>query len=278
VARLYHRLDYRLTVRAPRICLSNLRIRRPVRSYRMDYPVHLPYPRPRLHDSIVSSWPRNYNLPSILFYVESSLRGLESSIYVCIGRLADYLGRGTFNIRPRLYARIFIPSDIFALVIQSSGGGISINEKIPLNGGVTTGQAIIIGGLTLQVVSLAIFFVLFVGVIWPADLFRSRRLRKLAGRDGRLKIFAVLISVAILLIIGRSIYRTVEFSQGIFGSLSHNEVLFIILDGFPMAIATSILVLYHPVYCIPSTSTSPDAGSQELRFLSEDARYRPVST
>ncbi|KAI0394155.1 RTA1-domain-containing protein [Xylariaceae sp. FL0594] len=200
---------------------------------------------------------------------------MSASIYVCIGQLADYLGRGRFNIRPRLYTRIFIPSDIFALVIQSSGGGISITERSAQNGGVTTGQGIIIGGLSLQVISLTIFFVLFLGVISPTDLFQSRRLRKLTGRDKRVRTFVILISVAILLIIGRSIFRTIEFSQGVFGKLGHNEILFIILDGFPVAIATSILALYHPVYCIPSTPRGAD--SQELGTLAEDGRYRPVS-
>ncbi|KAI3319445.1 RTA1-domain-containing protein [Xylariaceae sp. AK1471] len=198
---------------------------------------------------------------------------MTAAIYVCIGRIADYLGRGTFNIRPRLYARIFIPSDIVALLVQASGGGISLSDKVPVNGGVSTGQGIIIGGLVIQVISLTIFFVLFMGVIWPTNLFRPGNSGKLDRDDRRVKTFIILISVAIILIIGRSVYRTVEFSQGVFGPLGHNEVLFIILDGFPMAIATSLMVLFHPIRMLPTTPRAFKSISQELRFLPEEERY-----
>ncbi|KAI0467723.1 RTA1-domain-containing protein [Xylaria cf. heliscus] len=198
---------------------------------------------------------------------------MTAAIYVCIGRIADYLGRGKFNIRPRLYARIFIPSDVFALLIQASGGGVSFGETMPTNGGVSTGQAIIIAGLTLQVVSLAIFFVLFMGVIWPSDLFRTKRSGPLDQNDRRVKRFIILISIAIVLIVGRSVFRVAEFSQGVFGSLGHNETLFIIFDGFPISIATSLLVIFHPIYTLPTTPRASKFVGQELRFLPEEHQY-----
>ncbi|KAI0188852.1 RTA1-domain-containing protein [Astrocystis sublimbata] len=187
----------------------------------------------------------------------------SAAIYVCIGRIADYLGRGKFHIRPRLYARIFIPSDIFALLIQSSGGGVSVSEVPPADGGISTGQSIIIAGLALQVVSLSVFFVLFMGVIWPTDLFRSKSL-DLDRNDKRVRKFVICVSVAIILIVGRSAYRVAEYSQGIFGALGHNEVLFIIFDGFPIAIATTILVLAHPVYMLPDAPRVDKVDAREL--------------
>jgi Mn2+/Fe2+ NRAMP family transporter len=138
---------------------------------------------------------------------------------------------------------------------------------------VSTGQGIIIGGLVFQVVSLTIFFGLFLGVVWPTDLFRRGSAGRLDRDDKRLKTFIILISAAIILIIGRSVYRVVEFSQGVFGPLGHNEVLFIILDGFPMAIATSIMVVFHPLRMLPTTPRAMKSLSQELRFLPEDERY-----
>ncbi|KAJ8130124.1 hypothetical protein O1611_g3507 [Lasiodiplodia mahajangana] len=198
---------------------------------------------------------------------------MTAAIYVCIGRIADYLGRGKFNINPRLYARVFIPGDVLALLIQSSGGGISVTEEVDPNGGVSTGQGIIIGGLTLQVVSLTVFFILFLGVIWPTDLFRSNRSRRLDRDDKRVRLFIVLILIAIVLIIGRSAFRVAEFSGGIFGSLGHNEILFIIFDGIPMAIATSLMVIFHPMYMIPTTPRSDKFVGQELRFLPDEQQY-----
>ncbi|KAI1128988.1 RTA1-domain-containing protein [Nemania abortiva] len=198
---------------------------------------------------------------------------MTAAIYVCIGRIADYLGRGKFNINPRLYARVFIPGDVLALLIQSSGGGVSVTEDVDPNGGVSTGQGIIIAGLTLQVVSLTVFFILFLGVIWPTDLFRSKRAGRLDRDDQRVRIFIVLILIAIVLIIGRSAFRVAEFSGGIFGSLGHNELLFILFDGFPVAIATSLMVIFHPIYMIPTTPRSSKFVGQELRFLPEEQQY-----
>ncbi|KAI8953071.1 RTA1-domain-containing protein [Xylaria longipes] len=198
---------------------------------------------------------------------------MTAAIYVCIGRIADYLGRGKFNIRPRLYARVFVPSDIFALLVQASGGGVSFGETPPADGGVSTGQSIIIAGLAIQVISLTIFFVLFMGVIWPSDLFRTKRSGPLDRDDKRVRTFIILISIAIILIIGRSAFRVAEFSQGIFGSLGHNEPLFIIFDGFPVSIATSILVIFHPIYMLPNTTRASKFVGQELRFLPDEQQY-----
>ncbi|KAJ2996122.1 hypothetical protein NUW58_g1074 [Xylaria curta] len=196
---------------------------------------------------------------------------MTAAVYVCIGRIADYLGRGKFNIRPRLYARIFIPSDVFALLVQASGGGVSFGESAPVGGGVSTGQSIIIAGLAIQVVSLTIFFILFLGVILPTDLFRSsKRAEKLDRDDKRVKTFIILILIAIILIIGRSAFRVAEYSEGIFGSLGHNEILFIVFDGFPIAIATSLMVIFHPIYMLPTTPRANKYVGQELRFLPED--------
>ncbi|KAI0908300.1 RTA1-domain-containing protein [Ustulina deusta] len=194
----------------------------------------------------------------------------SAAIYVCIGRIADYLGRGKFNIRPNLYARIFIPSDIFALLIQASGGGVSFTEEVPLDGGISTGQGVIIAGLTLQVVSLTVFFILFMGIIWPANLFRPKKYEKLDQDDKRVRNFILYILTAIILIIGRSAFRVAEFSGGIFGPLGHNESLFIIFDGFPIAIATSLMVVFHPVYMLPTTPRAGNFVGQELRFLPEE--------
>ncbi|KAI8626537.1 RTA1-domain-containing protein [Xylariaceae sp. FL1651] len=197
---------------------------------------------------------------------------MTAAIYVCIGRIADYLGRGAFNINPRLYSRVFIPSDAFALLVQASGGGVSFTEEIP-KGGITTGQGIIVGGLALQVVSLTVFFVLFIGVIWPTDIFRPKHSNEATREDKRVKAFIIYLSLAIILVIGRSAFRVAEFSQGIFGGLVHNELLFIIFDGFPIAIATSLLVAFHPLYMLPTTPRAKKSSSQELQFLPEEARY-----
>ena len=134
----------------------------------------------------------------------------------------------------------------------------------------STGQSIIIAGLALHVISLTAFFILFLGVLWPTNLFRPKTYGELDREDRKTKRFVIFILIAILLIIGRSGFRVAEYSEGIFGTLGHNEVLFIIFDGFPVAIATSLMVIFHPIYMLPTTPRASKFAGQELRFLPED--------
>ncbi|KAK5633714.1 hypothetical protein RRF57_009428 [Xylaria bambusicola] len=94
----------------------------------------------------------------------------------------------------------------FALLIQASGGGISFGETAPADRSVSTGQSTIIAGLALQVFPLTIFFVLFLGVLWPTNLFRPKKYGGELDRDDRrTRRLVIFIFIAILLIICRSI-------------------------------------------------------------------------
>ncbi|KAI0107032.1 RTA1-domain-containing protein [Nemania sp. FL0031] len=200
-----------------------------------------------------------------------------AATYVCIGQVAQYLGRGAFNIDPKLYLRIFITSDIFALGIQTTGGGISFTETVDVTGGITTGQGIVIGGLIVQVVSLTVFFVLFLGVVWPSDILRPKVFGDMNQKEKKLRTFILLIFLAIILIVGRSAFRVAEYSEGFFGSLVHDQVLFIIFDGFPIAIATAVMVIFHPMDMIPTTPRLIPVTSEELIAMPDGAMRRETT-
>ncbi|GAW26696.1 putative sphingoid long-chain base transporter RSB1 [Rosellinia necatrix] len=174
---------------------------------------------------------------------------MSAALYVCIGRIADFLGRGTFNIRPTLYSRVFIPCDAIALVVQGAGGAVSVTESVTTKG-VTPGAAIVIAGLTFQLLSLSIFFVLFGAVLWPSNIWHPKLSALPIRQAKRLRLFAICIITAIILIIGRSAFRVAELSEGIRGALIHDELLFIIFDGLPVLIATLIIVTAHPIFML----------------------------
>ncbi|GAW14071.1 hypothetical protein ANO14919_034630 [Xylariales sp. No.14919] len=174
---------------------------------------------------------------------------MSAALYVCIGRIADFLGRGAFNINPRLYSRVFIPCDVIALIVQGAGGAVSVTESVTTTG-VTPGAAIVIAGLTFQLVSLTVFFILFGAVLWPSNIWHPKSSNLPIRQAKRLRAFAICIITAILLIIGRSAFRVAELSEGIRGSLIHDELLFIIFDGFPIVIATVIIVTVHPIFML----------------------------
>ncbi|KAI0198884.1 RTA1-domain-containing protein [Astrocystis sublimbata] len=174
---------------------------------------------------------------------------MSASLYVCIGQIANFLGRGALNISPRLYSRVFIPCDIIALVVQGAGGAISVTEEVTTTG-VTPGSALVIAGLTFQLISLTIFFLLFGAVLWPSSIWHPASSDLPLRQAKRIRTFAILIIVAILLIIGRSAFRVAELSEGVRGDLIHDELLFIIFDGFPIALATGIIVAAHPIFML----------------------------
>ncbi|KAI1263269.1 RTA1-domain-containing protein [Xylariaceae sp. FL1019] len=191
---------------------------------------------------------------------------MTAAMYVCLGRTADIVGRGYFNISPRRYSRVFIPTDVVILLIQGIGGGISVKETVnnsAASSGISTGSAVIIVGLVAQVVSLTTFLVLYTAVVWPSGVFRPKSSRLPLKQAKRLRTFVITMFLAILLILGRSGYRVAELSQGISADgLVHNELLFILFDSFPVAIATTLMVVFHPYYFLPNPDVlvSPEAG------------------
>lgn len=66
----------------------------------------------------------------------------------------------------------------------------------------------------------------------------------------RLFIFVFMLLVATVLILIRSCYRVAELSQGLSSSLATDQWLFVGLDGFMVAIATSLMVIVHPALVV----------------------------
>jgi hypothetical protein len=142
----------------------------------------------------------------------------SAAIYITLGQTVRSLGHPRFN--PRLYAYIFIPSDIISLSLQGSGGGLSAGPAHQ------TGVDLSLAGLSFQVVSLFVFSVL------ALDWIRHyRSFQEPAVLPGRFKAFAWLLVVAVLLILARCAYRIDELSAGYDGAVFHDQTSFIVLEG-----------------------------------------------
>ena len=142
----------------------------------------------------------------------------SAAIYITLGQTVRTLGHPRFN--PRLYAYIFIPSDLIALTLQASGGGLSSGNSHQ------TGVDLSLAGLSFQVVSLVVFSVL------ALDWIRYyRSFHEATVLPGRFKAFAWLLTISILLILARCAYRIDELSSGYDGALFHDQTSFIILEG-----------------------------------------------
>ena len=112
---------------------------------------------------------------------------------------------------------------MICLVLQAAGGALSTVSK----GESGIGVDIAMVGLILQVVILGIFCALFAD--YMIRYKRKSATRPLAVRE---KLFFSFLAVAIVLILGRCLYRCYELSEGYNNSdLITDEGLFIALEG-----------------------------------------------
>ena len=108
------------------------------------------------------------------------------------------------------------------MILQAAGGALSASQ----NGAKEVGVGISLAGLSFQVFSLAIFISL--ALEFGVNYYRSKRQEILPST---FKAFILLLSLAIVLILVRCIFRIDELSNGYGGALIHNEGLFIGLEG-----------------------------------------------
>ena len=116
---------------------------------------------------------------------------LSAGVYLCFSRIIIVYGEELARFKPHTYTRIFICSDIFALVLQAAGGAITdtADSGSSLQ---QTGINIMIAGLAFQVVSLTIYIVLCADFAWRVRKARrsSREtLRQVGCGQGRFHLF-----------------------------------------------------------------------------------------
>jgi hypothetical protein len=133
-----------------------------------------------------------------------------------------HLDESLSRFNPRLFYWFFIPCDIISLALQA-GGGATSSSTVGKN---SSGVNVSLAGLAFQVFTLIIFII--AAADYMIRFVRSQGRREL---NGRFRVFLAFLSLAILLILIRCIYRIDELSEGYAGSLFRNEGLFIGLEG-----------------------------------------------
>ncbi|KAJ6436283.1 integrase core domain-containing protein [Purpureocillium lavendulum] len=160
------------------------------------------------------------------------------AIYVTLSQTIEHLAPRLSRFKPKLFYWIFIPADLVCLVLQAAGGALSTTSS----GSSTTGVDVAMTGLALQVAVLFIFSLLF------ADyMVRFMCDSSTPPLSSRVRRFLSGLSLAIALILGRSIYRCYELSKGYRDSdLITDQGLFIALEGVLIVIAVFALCIGHP--------------------------------
>ncbi|WZH40877.1 RTA1 like protein-domain-containing protein [Fusarium acuminatum] len=179
-----------------------------------------------------------------------------ASIYMVLGRYIRQLKGEQFSlIRPSWLTKIFLLGDVISIALQGIGGGKLVNADTPDDR--TTGENIIIGGLVVQV----LFFGLFIAV---TGLFHFRFARHSTARPFNWQRLIVVVYVASVLILIRSLFRMIEYIEGHDGELQSKEVYVLVLDAVPMAIASVGLNIFHPSKYMKNTRKSLDNSDSEI--------------
>jgi len=185
-----------------------------------------------------------YDLDSFDFYVVQSLFVLLApifyavSIYSLLGKIVQFVGAEDKSpVKPTRITCIFVIGDIISFVMQSTGGGMMAQ------GGenAQTGSEIVLIGLIIQLVFF--FFFIFLTVLFHV---RAQKLEKTAQLKGNWKMLLKILEASSVLILIRSVYRVVEYSQGFDGYLITHEVYQYSLDALMMLLVQLLYNFAHP--------------------------------
>ncbi|EXL99292.1 RTA1 like protein-domain-containing protein [Fusarium oxysporum II5] len=208
-----------------------------------------------------------YNSTAFLMQISTLIIApvfFTAGVYIILGRLIQVFGRDCSILGPSLYLWIFCTCDVISLVVQAIGGGLASAEVNKVNGNTDPGTNTMVAGIVFQLASMSVFVALAIDF-----LIRSTRRGMLkSGKQSSIPILSAM-TLSLLCIYLRSIYRTIELSQGWTGYLITHERYFIALDGAMMVIAVGIFNFIHPATFLPRSSAEDTGEWLEITQRSE---------
>ncbi|RAL08016.1 RTA1 domain-containing protein, partial [Aspergillus homomorphus CBS 101889] len=181
-----------------------------------------------------------YIIQSLLILIAPSL--FAASIYVILARIIRLTNGDTRSpLRANRITRIFVIGDVIAFLAQAGGGGLLARSTSSS----TTHLAnwIVIAGLIVQILFLAAFMCVL-------GVFHRRMARHPTRRARRTRVpwwrFLWVLYVVSGCVLGRSVFRVVEFACGAEGVLQRREVWLYVLDGGLMGVVMGVLLVWHP--------------------------------
>lgn len=211
---------------------------------------------------------------------------IMAGIYFIFAQNVIVHGRQYSVLKPMWYSYFFVFTDVLSLVIQGLGGAmasVAVHNKENTEPGTWT----MFGGVLFQVVAMSIFMIFWFEFISRLNFkdakgpenftplqkktplnwiklwahvpsvhsykdtylepsynpkYQEIRARKLVPY------YPFAISIAVIFIYIRCIYRVVELKQGFSGYLMKHEVFIMVLDATMIAVAGFVFVPFHPVF------------------------------
>jgi len=177
----------------------------------------------------------------------------SAAAYITLGALIRIVGRDSSLLSPRMYVIIFSSFDVISLVIQAIGGG---SASVADQRGTSTkaGTHIMVAGILFQLATMLVF------VVFALDFVRRSAGMEKPGATSKC-IYAL--GFSILVIVIRSIYRSIELLQGWSGYLITHERYFIALDGAMMVLAVGVYNIVDPAVLLPKVTAKEAVVDQE---------------
>lgn len=211
---------------------------------------------------------------------------IMGGVYFLFAQNVIVHGRQYSVLKPLWYSYFFVFCDVFSLLVQGLGGAMaSIAAQRKLN--TAPGTWTMFGGILFQVLAMSVFVIFWFEFITRMNFKDRKKVQseskykkksvlnwikmwintkstqtyketeleqfynpKYASVRARKLVpyYPLAISVAVLVIYIRCIYRVVELKQGFAGYLVTHEVFLMTLDALMIAIAGIIFIPFHPVF------------------------------
>lgn len=176
---------------------------------------------------------------------------LIAAYFIILAEIIRRLGPCYSRLKPRMYSIAFLTADIVALTVQGVGGAIAAtaagNNKDPEMGG-----RIMLGGIIFQMIAITLYMILAIEFLirYINDKpFQRPDNEPPTGNfflDKKMKLMLLGTSFSSLAIYVRSVYRTIELTDGWNGRIITTEIYFNAMDGAMILLAMYCLNVFHP--------------------------------
>ncbi|KAI0327744.1 RTA1-domain-containing protein [Cubamyces sp. BRFM 1775] len=176
---------------------------------------------------------------------------LIAANFVILGQIIRRLGQQYSRLSAMWYTVIFCSCDIIALVVQAVGGAKAATA-VQDNQDPNPGGNIMLGGIAFQLAAVSIYLVLATEFLLryhydkPFHRKSESIMPKSFALDWGVKLMIVGLAFDGVFILIRSIYRTIELSDGWSGRIIETQVYFNVLDGAMIVLAMFTVNLFHP--------------------------------
>ncbi|TFY79769.1 hypothetical protein EWM64_g4240 [Hericium alpestre] len=205
---------------------------------------------------------------------------LVAANFVILGRIIGQLGGRFSRLSAGWYTILFCSCDIIALVVQAVGGAMAATAVQIAGEDASKGGHIMLGGIVFQLAAIIAYAALateFLARYWTNRPFRRRvdTLRdapdKKMHMQPRMKLMIFgMVFMTILLFI-RSVYRTIELSDGWNGRVISTQVYFNVLDGAAIVLAMFTLNVFHPGLLLDSSPVPSDLEEEPMNLEERSA-------